>query len=81
MDELRERRIRRQEDTKKPKSLPKIVKQFDLFPKVDDDYVIQTKQGGYGILFIFGDVTNSDDYHSWHYGCVVIFRTICICIS
>ena len=58
MDELRERRIRKQEEPKTFHSLPKMVKQFDLFPKVDDDYVIQTKQGGYGIIFDIGRYNN-----------------------
>ena len=47
MEGLRERRSR---SSSKPYSIPKVksvVRQLDFFPKVDDDYVVQTKTGGY----------------------------------
>lgn len=48
MDGLRERRIH---NTNSLQTSPKLKNQFkklDFFPKVNDEYVIQTKQGGYG---------------------------------
>lgn len=47
MEGLRERRPR---SSSKPYSMPKVksvVRQLDFFPKVDDDYVVKTKTGGY----------------------------------
>ena len=50
MEGLRERR--RNNDIKKISLISTRktgVKRFDLFPKVEDDYVIQTNGGGYGL--------------------------------
>lgn len=47
MEGLRERRPR---SSSKPYSMPKVksvVRRLDFFPKVDDDYVVKTKTGGY----------------------------------
>lgn len=47
MDELRERRKQTPPKEFSTSQMKSIVKQLDFFPKVDDDYVIKTKSGGY----------------------------------
>lgn len=48
MDGLRERRIHNTNSLQTPPKLKNRFKKLDFFPKVNDEYVIQTKQGGYG---------------------------------
>ena len=63
MEGLRERR--RNNDIKRNPitSIRKTgVKRFDLFPKVEDDYVIQTNGGGYGLNGFIGLFCSISDY-------------------
>lgn len=52
MDSLRERKVSKPKQPYSTIKVKNVVKQLDLFPKVDEEFVIQTKQGGYGI-FVF----------------------------
>ena len=50
MDSIRERKVFNSKQPNSAIKVKNVVKQLDLFPKVDEDYVIQTQQGGYGIF-------------------------------
>lgn len=50
MDSIRERKVFKSKQPYSAIKVKNVVKQLDLFPKVDEDYVIQTQQGGYGIF-------------------------------
>ena len=51
MEGLRERKTAGGQQNSQIPRVKSVVKRLDLFPKVEEDYIVQTNGGGYGLPF------------------------------